>query len=146
MNQYEEHIPLDEMVTGRWYICDGRNFEVGRWTGKNFEYIRTKMGTTFKATEDHWDTGAPHGTANPLYPIVTPSDERAECYRKKGDAMTYGGDIWKSHPMRSKSPIKWKAENMAMKLVGERHEKRDLVNLVRWLIMDKAEKANGDIK
>jgi hypothetical protein len=49
-------------------------------------------------------------------------------------------------PLRSKSPIKWKAENMAMKLVGERHEKRDLVNLVRWLIMDKAEKANGDIK
>lgn len=29
------------------------------------------------------------------------------------------------------------ADGLAMKLVGERHEKRDLVNLVRWLILRK---------
>jgi len=50
--------------------------------------------------------------------------------------------IENTHPMRSEDPIRFKADTLAMKLVGERHEKRDLVNLVRWLIMDKAKVSN----
>ena len=44
--------------------------------------------------------------------------------------------------MEIDTELGFKADALAMKLVGERHEKRELVNLVRWLILDKAEKAN----
>ena len=59
--------------------------------------------------------------------------------------MTYNLRILNSHPVCSDHPDRFRADNMAMKLVGERHEKRELVDLVRWLILDKAETANGDL-
>jgi hypothetical protein len=59
--------------------------------------------------------------------------------------MTYENQIKESHPMRHNKVEVYAAEEMAMKLVGERHEKRELVNLVRWLIMDRAGIVNNDI-
>jgi hypothetical protein len=59
--------------------------------------------------------------------------------------MTYEEQIKESHPMRCEDPDRYKADAMAMKLVGERHVKRDLVNLVRWLIMDNAKTVNFDL-
>jgi len=46
--------------------------------------------------------------------------------------------INETHPMRSKSPLRFEADRIALELVGQRHSKRDLVDLVRWLIMDEA--------
>lgn len=60
--------------------------------------------------------------------------------------MTYTKQINASHPMRCDDPLRYRADAMAVKLVGERHEKRDLVNLVRWLIMDKAFEVNKDLE
>lgn len=54
--------------------------------------------------------------------------------------MTYQTEIDATHPMEDASgPLEIHADDLAMKLVGERHEKRDLVNLVRWLILRKPE-------
>jgi len=56
---------------------------------------------------------------------------------------TFEREIELSHPFGEAEPTEeaFKADELAMTLVGERHAKRELVNLVRWLIMDKAETA-----
>lgn len=46
--------------------------------------------------------------------------------------MTYQKEIDATHPMIKGT---FEADALAMKLVGERHSKRDLVDLVRWLIL-----------
>jgi hypothetical protein len=48
--------------------------------------------------------------------------------------------------MESDNEMVHLADAMAMRLVGERYYKRDLVNLVRWLIMDNAKTVNGDLQ
>lgn len=57
--------------------------------------------------------------------------------------MTYKKLIDQTHPMAlDKGPEldrAFDADTLAMKLVGERHGKRDLVDLVRWLIMKRPE-------
>ena len=53
---------------------------------------------------------------------------------------TFQDEIELSHPMELMTDEGFRADEIAMQLVGERHEKRELVNLVRWLILDKAEK------
>lgn len=58
-------IPIEVMAVG-YYACSARNFTVGKWNGEAFEYIRTKFGKSFPDTEDHWDTGRPHGTVRPI--------------------------------------------------------------------------------
>ncbi len=60
--------------------------------------------------------------------------------------MTYEDEITASHPMELDTPEGFAADMLAMTLVGERHSKRDLVNLVRWLILDKAGRCNADLK
>lgn len=60
--------------------------------------------------------------------------------------MTYEDAINESHPTRIDTEAAYSADAMAMKLIGERHGKRDLVNLVRWLIMDNAKIVNCDLK
>ncbi len=64
-NYVRSWIPLESMVVG-YYVCSARNFTVGKWNGKSFEYIRTKMSGSFLDTEEHWDTGTPHGTCRPI--------------------------------------------------------------------------------
>ena len=58
-------IALEDMQIGN-YLCDARNFEVGYWNGVTFEYERTKWNCKFDDTEEHWDRGAPYGTAKPI--------------------------------------------------------------------------------
>jgi hypothetical protein len=58
--------------------------------------------------------------------------------------LTYENEIDESHPTVVDTNFAYEADAMAMKLVGERHGKRELVNLVRWLIMDNADIACRD--
>lgn len=58
-------IPIGDMQVG-WYVCDGRNFNLGYWNGKEFEYSRQKFNLIFKDTEYHWDIGTPCGTCKPI--------------------------------------------------------------------------------
>ena len=57
-------------------------------------------------------------------------------------SKTYEEPIKASHPRTLSTDEAYKADNIAMLLVGERHEKRELVNLVRWLILDNAKTIN----
>lgn len=51
---------------------------------------------------------------------------------------TFQNEIDATHPMEDPGvPLAFEADDLAMKLVGERHDKRDLVDLVRWLILRK---------
>jgi hypothetical protein len=54
--------------------------------------------------------------------------------------MKYQDEINATHPMEDNCVEgAMSADDLAMELVGERHSKRDLVNLVRWLILRKPE-------
>ena len=60
------YIKKEDLIKGKQYECDARNFTVGTWNGKEFVYLRTKFGQQFDDTELHWDDGEPHGTVKPL--------------------------------------------------------------------------------
>lgn len=65
----EKWLKKEELTVGQKYICCARNFTIGTWNGTNFDYMRTKFGSTFPDTEDHWDDGAPFGTVKPFVPF-----------------------------------------------------------------------------
>ena len=59
-------IKKEDLIVGKQYKCDARNFTIGTWNGKAFLYDRTKFGSTFEDLEYHWDDGIPYGTVKPL--------------------------------------------------------------------------------
>ena len=59
-------IKKEDLIVGKEYRCDARNFTIGTWNGKCFDYMRTKFGQTFPDAEFHYDDGAPYGTVKPL--------------------------------------------------------------------------------
>lgn len=61
-----EYLKREDLVEGKRYYCLARNFRVGTWNGKEFEYERVKFNMKFPDTEKHWDEGAPYGTVKPL--------------------------------------------------------------------------------
>ena len=60
-----DYIPKDELVFGKTYYCEARNFEYGLWDGEKFVYYRTKFGSVFVDSEYHWDDES-YGTVKPL--------------------------------------------------------------------------------
>ena len=63
------YIPKHLLIVGERYACDARNFKIGTWNGKSFDYQRLKWGHTFPDIEFHWDDGPPYGTVKPIYII-----------------------------------------------------------------------------
>jgi hypothetical protein len=61
-------------------------------------------------------------------------------------SKTYQDEITLSHPMELMTEESFNADEMALILVSERHDKRDLVDLVRWLILDKCETVVEDLR
>ena len=56
---------MDQCVKGRMYRIRGRNISIGVYDGEgHFIGIRQKFGSRYLDEEDHWDTGAPHGTVS----------------------------------------------------------------------------------
>lgn len=62
----DTYLKKDQLIIGKSYECNARNFSEGKWNGKAFIYMRTKFGSSFESEENHWDDGAPHGTVKPL--------------------------------------------------------------------------------
>ena len=58
---------------------------------------------------------------------------------------TFEKEIEESHPCRVETNLSYEAEALAMKLVGERYKKAELVALVRWLITDSAKIAREEV-
>lgn len=61
---------VEEMVIGKSYRCFARNFSVGKWNGKGFDYIRQKFNLTFPDVEYHYDTNDNYGTVRPLWEVT----------------------------------------------------------------------------
>lgn len=59
--------------------------------------------------------------------------------------FSYKKEIEKSYPTIHHTKEAYEADMMATKLVGERHSKRDFVDLVRWLILDNSQTVVQDI-
>ena len=47
-------IPKDELITGKTYIGDCRNATEAVWDGEKFIYMRTKFGSTYPETINHF--------------------------------------------------------------------------------------------
>ena len=47
-------IPKDQLEVGAWYLGDTRNTDKAKWNGKEFEYERYKLGSTFTDTCNHF--------------------------------------------------------------------------------------------
>lgn len=62
-----DYIPFEECKHGFLYRIHSRNLRLGVYdeAKKGFVGIREKFGSRFLATEYHYDTGAPFGTARP---------------------------------------------------------------------------------
>lgn len=58
----------------------------------------------------------------------------------------FDNEVEASHPILVDTDIAYKADSAAMELIHNRHSKRDLVNLIRWLIMDSANIVHEYIK
>jgi hypothetical protein len=70
MNE-QDYMPISEMKDGYTYRIDARNASFGVWepVSRSFKIRRQKFTDIFIDTEDHWDNGAPYGTAKPLEEI-----------------------------------------------------------------------------
>lgn len=82
----EDYIKMNDLVDKGIYEIDGRNASVGIWSKSGAFFIIRKAGF-FKGDEhlfreDHWDVGAPYGTAKPLKLIeVLPDSVDLEDHR-----------------------------------------------------------------
>jgi hypothetical protein len=63
---FDVWIPRDELIVGKKYLCEARNFYVGTWNGEAFEYVRYKFGRYYDDIELHWDDDPKFGTAKPF--------------------------------------------------------------------------------
>ncbi|MBT4446358.1 hypothetical protein HOA92_06280 [archaeon] len=62
------HIKLADCQDGFLYRLNSRNLTIGIYhhDSKSFVGLRTKFKHQFIDTENHYDTGAPYGTAKPI--------------------------------------------------------------------------------
>lgn len=61
-----EYIAKKDLVVGKKYACEARNFRYGTWNGESFDYTREKFGERYPAKEFHFDDGPPFGTVKPI--------------------------------------------------------------------------------
>lgn len=59
-------IAKKDLIEGRKYEVDARNFDTARWNGSEFIGLRYKFGHTYEYGELHYEDGAPHGTCKPI--------------------------------------------------------------------------------
>jgi hypothetical protein len=74
------YLKIEELEDGYLYLMHGRNSYLGIWRAElqSFTILRAKLGFLRLEIENHWDTGALHGTAKPFVKLSGPiaSDQR----------------------------------------------------------------------
>lgn len=63
------YLKKPELKEGHAYAVSARNFQTAIWDGHSFHGLRFKFGSSYMASENHWDDGAPYGTVKPLYEL-----------------------------------------------------------------------------
>jgi hypothetical protein len=61
-----KYIKVKDLILGRKYKVDARNFSEATWNGSGFIGLRTKFGSTFEDEELHYDDDPHYGTCKPL--------------------------------------------------------------------------------
>jgi len=61
-----DYLTKEQLIVGKAYAVDGRNFNIAIWDGKKFHGVRYKFGDKFVDEEYHWDDGPPFGTVKPI--------------------------------------------------------------------------------
>lgn len=103
------HIP--DLVVGHVYRLQCRNLTIGAYDGKTFVGIREKFGRRYLDSEDHWDTGEPHGTAYPIEDLgalpdgVSPQAFLGDVCKKTGRPVVW--DTEAHHPLREGDKGNW---------------------------------------
>jgi hypothetical protein len=93
---FNSYIPLESCENKHVYRLHSRNLSIGAFSQvarhaiPGFIGIREKFGERYLATEFHWDTGEPHGTAYPIEDlgIVVPEDIDLREYTETIDLTT----------------------------------------------------------
>lgn len=64
----QEYLLIEDCKPGYLYFIQARNFAIAVYDEKKkgFVGLREKFGSEYLATEYHWDTGEPFGTAHPI--------------------------------------------------------------------------------
>ncbi len=85
------YLKINELKDGWTYRIFARNAYIGIWQQeeKGFIISRFKFEHNYLFVEDHWDTGAPHGTVKPFFEI-----EKAPL---KKDELSYADESPKYH-------------------------------------------------
>jgi hypothetical protein len=85
-------IPLNEMIIGKVYYVEGRNYSIAVWEGKAFIGIRCKFGSCYLSGEQHWDSDPHYGTVKPIKVIgEVPAGVELKCsepYEKNGQTYS----------------------------------------------------------
>lgn len=61
----EDMIKIEDLIIGKTYKGEGRNFQEGEWRGDGFYGQRYKFGDIFEDRELHWDADPRYGTFKP---------------------------------------------------------------------------------
>lgn len=69
MKSNNKYIAKADLVPGRTYKVQARNFFTGMWDGNVFHGLRYKFGSWFVDREYHYDDGPPSGTVKPIQKI-----------------------------------------------------------------------------
>jgi len=90
---YFKYLSREELEAGKIYLCVARNFSIGFWNGKTFEYTRRKFNMSFQDVEYHYDDGQLNGTVQPIKEVNAPEKECTMCSK---DAFLLDKDknIW----------------------------------------------------
>lgn len=65
-------LPKQELEVGATYEGSCRNSSIATWNGQEFEYNRTKWGTTYIDTIKHFEDDMYYDVFIPLHKIETP--------------------------------------------------------------------------
>lgn len=107
----EFYILIPDLVVGHVYRLQCRNLTFGAYDGKQFVGIREKFGRLYLDSEDHWDTGAPYGTAYPLEDMgplpegMSPEESLGDVCLKTGRPIVW--DAERYHPLRPENKGNW---------------------------------------
>lgn len=111
MNPPTPYILIPDLIIGHVYRLRCRNLTFGAYDGKQFVGIREKFDRLFLDSEDHWDTGAPHGTAYPIEDLgalpdgVSPREFLGNVCKKTGRSIVW--DAERYHPIRPENKGNW---------------------------------------
>lgn len=81
-----KYIAKKDLKKDSHYLCEARNFHVGRWDGKKFLYIEHDYTGYNINNELHWDDDPKYGTVKPLKEITSiyhlTDEERKEIIKR----------------------------------------------------------------